>query len=165
MDEHKAKGVRFLALVLGLGGLLGVGLAFYMGYTFLQQHWVYAFLVGAFIAVFVWCSVTAARLWRGDPSGWKWALILFAAQIPVLTVPGLSYEFYTGLAIKIVGGNVEDHFPIGLGTNINAYLDVRITDLVYGINLFALGAVIYLLRKKPNKALQSTGLASGSAGG
>lgn len=152
---HKAKGVRFLALLLGLGGLLGVGIVLIMAYQLLQQHWIYIVIVAGFMAVFVWCTLTSVRLWRGDPRGWKWALILFIAQIPVLTVPGFSYEFYTGFAIKAVGGNVDDNFPINLGSSIDLYLDTRITDLIYGINLFALAAAIYLFRKKPNKALQS----------
>ena len=154
MDQaHRAFGVRFLAVLLGVGGLLGIGLGLYLGYQYLQQHWIFIFLVAAFLAVFAWSTLAGARLWRGDERGWKWAIILFVAQIPVLTVPGFSYEFYTGLAIKLLGGNVENNFPLGFGTSINVYLDVRINDLIYGVNLFALGAAVYLLNKKPNSVL------------
>jgi len=153
-QAHKAFGVRFLAALLGVGGLFGIGLGLYMGYQYLQQHWVFIFLVAAFVAVFAWSTLTGARLWRGDARGWKWAIILLIAQIPVLTVPGFSYEFYTGLAIKLLGGNVQNNFAMGFGTSINVYLDVRINDLIYGVNLFAFGAAIYLLYKKPNSVLQ-----------
>ena len=161
-ETHKAIGVRFLALILAVGGVLGIGIVLWMAYQFLQQHWVYIFLVAAFMAVFVWTTITGVRLWRGDPRGWKWALILFIAQIPILTVPGFSYEFSVGFAIKVVGRNAALSFPFGLGTSINVYLDTAITDLVYGVNLFALAAAIYLFLKKPSKALQPTAVASGS---
>jgi hypothetical protein len=154
VEAHKDLGVRFLAFLLAGGGLLGVGLASLMAYQYIQQHWVYIFIWGTFAAVFAWSALTGVRLWRGLPSGWKWAIILFIAQIPVLTVPGFSYEFYTGFAIKLVGGKTEDHSALELGSSITAYLDIRINELTYGINLFALGAAAYLAWKKRNKALQ-----------
>jgi hypothetical protein len=117
------------------------------------------FVVG-FMAVFAWSVLTGVRLWRGDRRGWKWGLILFMAQIPVLTVPGMSYEFYTGIAIKVMAGHIEDHFQMGFGTYVNAYLDTRITDLNYGVNLFAVAAALFLFWKKPRHFQQLTELAS-----
>jgi hypothetical protein len=148
--------VKVLAFLLVVGGLLGIGISVYMGYTFVQQHWIYLVLVVGFAALFVWTVLTGIRLWQNDPRGWRWGKILFAAQIPVLTVPGFSYEYYSGIAIKILGGQVDDHFKMALGANANLYLDTRITDLFYGINLFALFALIYLLAKsRPNTALNT----------
>jgi len=145
------RGVKFLAFLLVVGGVLGVGISVYMAYTFVQQHWIYLVLVATFVALFVWTALTGIRLWRNDPRGWKWGKILFAAQIPVLTVPGFSYEYYSGIAIKVLGGQVDSHFNMALGANANFYLDTRITGLVYGINLFATLALIYLLTKsRPN---------------
>jgi len=147
-------GLRVLACLLMLGGVLGIGLAFLMAYQFLQVHWIYLVFVAAFLALFAWSALTGLRLWRGERRGWKWATILFAMQIPVLTVPGLAYEYYTGLAIKLIGGRADTSFSLGLGANAQLYLDTRITDLVYGVNLFALGAVIYLLMKRPGRQAQ-----------
>jgi hypothetical protein len=106
-DVHWTKTARLLAALLVVGGVLGVGLAFWMGYRFVQVHWVYILLVAAFLALFVWCVMAGVRLWRGEAKGWKWATILFALQIPVLTVPGLTYEFYTGLALTLAGGDAR----------------------------------------------------------
>lgn len=155
-QSYTSKGTKALAILLILGGVLGIGISFYMAYQFLQVHWIYLVLVAAIMSLFTWTAITGLRLWHGEPRGWKWATILFAAQIPVLTVPGLSYEYYTGLAIKLVGGNVDSPFSLGLGAYANLYLDTRITDLIYGVNLFAVGAVIYLRRKRPNKGMQPT---------
>lgn len=151
--ESQDKGSKFLALLLTLGGVLGMGLSVYLGYTFVQRHWVYVVLAVAFLSLFVWTTLTGIRLWRNDSRGWKWGKILFAAQIPVLTVPGFSYEYYSGIAIKVLGGRVDSNYSMELGANANLYLDTRITDLVYGINLFAIGALIYLMAKsKPDIA-------------
>jgi hypothetical protein len=154
-------GLRILACLLMLGGVLGIGLAFILAYQFLQVHWIYLFLVAGFMALFGWSALTGFRLWRGERRGWKWATILFALQVPVLTVPGLAYEYYTGLAIKLMGGKVGASFSLGLGANAKFYLDTRITDMVYGVNLFALGAVIYLVMKRPNRQLQPVASSGG----
>ncbi len=147
-----ALGARILAVFLVLGGIIGVGLALLMAYPFVQAHWVYLLLIAAFAAVFVWSALTGVRLWQGQARGWKWATILFAAQVPVFSVPGLSYEYYTGFAIKLMGGAVESSFSLGLGSSANFYLDTRITEVFYGINLFAVAAVIYLLLRRSRTA-------------
>ena len=145
---------RFLAALLVAGGVLGIGIAFWLGYRFVQVHWVYILLAGAFFALFLWACVTGVRLWRGNARGWKWAAILYASQIPVLTVPGLRYAWYTGLSLKLAGGNVVRAFSFDFGAAADFYLDTKITDVVYGINLFAIFALSYLLTHRPNAQLQ-----------
>jgi len=136
---------RALALLLLVGGVLGIVTAIMVGQRLLRAHWIYAIIIAAFIYLFAWSALTGFRLWRGDPRGWKWATILFAMQVPVLTVPGLSYEYYTGISTKIMGGHVGKHFDFSLGANAQFYLDTRIVHLLYGVNLFALAATVYLL--------------------
>jgi hypothetical protein len=153
---YQAKSAKLLAVMLAIGGVLGIGLAIWMGYQFVPVHWIYIVLVVAFLLLFIWSVIAGIRLWRGEPKGWKWATILFALQVPVLTVPGLSYEFYTGLALKIVGGDVETNVGLDFGANANFYLGTEITGLVYGVNLVAVAALIYLVRSRPNKGMQPT---------
>jgi len=157
-QPHTDRGARALAVVMIIGGVLGIGVSFYMAYRFVPVHWVYSLLVAVFFLLFAWSTLTGLRLWRGDARGWKWAVILFAMQVPVLTVPGLSYEYYTGIALKVMGGNATNTFLFGLGANANFYLDTGITDLAYGVNLFALGAVAYLLRARRPRGPQPASL-------
>jgi hypothetical protein len=147
-------GLRILACLLMVGGALGIGITFFLAYQFLRTHWISLVFIAPLMALFAWSALTGFRLWRGERRGWKWATILFAMQIPVLTVPGLAYEYYTGLAIKLIGGKVDTSFALGLGANARFYLDTRITDLVYGVNLFAVGAVIYLVMNRPSRPAQ-----------
>lgn len=149
-------GLRILALLLIVGGIVGVLIAGLMVYQFLQAHWIYLLLIAAFIALFLWSALTGLRLWRGEQRGLKWATTLFAMQIPVLTVPGLEYEFYTGLAVKLMGGNVESGFLLAMGASGSFYLDTTINDWVYGINLLALVAVIYLVLHRRTSEASST---------
>lgn len=147
---------RVLALLLMAGGLLGVGLSAVMSARFLRMHWVYGVLFAALLLLFAWTALAGFRLWRGEPRGWKSATILFAMQVPILTVPGLSYEYYTGLALRLVGGHVDKALTLSLGSNGNFYLDTRIHDWVYGINLFGLVATVYLLTRRRHYSETST---------
>lgn len=151
---HKTNVARFLAVLLAVGGVAGIGVSAWMGYTFVQTHWIYILFAGALAALFVWSVNAGVRLWRGEPKGWKWATILFALQVPILTVPGLSYEFFTGLAVKIVGGGPELNFAFNFGANANFYLSTETTGLLYGVNVVAILALIYLLRNRPGKVMQ-----------
>lgn len=139
---------RVLALLLMVGGLLGVGLSVVTLARFLRMHWVYGVVFGAILVLFAWTALAGFRLWRGEPRGWKSATVLFAMQVPILTVPGLSYEYYTGLALRLVGGHVDKGLTLSLGSNGNFYLDTRIHDWVYGINLVGLAATVYLLTRR-----------------
>ena len=155
-------GERTLALLLMVGGVLGVGISMFTAGQFLRMHWIYGVLIAGALFVFVWSALTGYRLWRGEVRGWKWATILFALQIPILTVPGFSYEYYTGIALQIMGGHVDKTFTLSLGANANLYLDTRIVDLRYGVNIFAIGATIFLLLRRPNYRLHPTGDAPAS---
>lgn len=147
IDESPASIVeKALAVVLVVGGVVGVGLAIWMGVQFIPAHWVYSLFVAAFLVLFVGSGIAGVLLWRGKANGRKWSTILFAMQIPVLTVPGMSYEIYTGLSIKAFGGDPGPSFAFNLGANANFYLDTNIASTIYGVNIFALGAFIYLLR-------------------
>jgi hypothetical protein len=155
-------GVRILALILAAGGLLGILMSVYAGYTLAQQNMALVLIALAFLCAFAWTMLTGIRLWRGDPRGKTWAKILYGAQIPILTVPGFTYEYYTGLLVGVVGGRVESNLKLQFGASLSLYLDTSIDDLVYGINLFAIAALVYLVvRLRSNTLMQPTGQAAG----
>jgi hypothetical protein len=152
----KRTGTRLLAMLLLVGGLVGVAVILYMGYGMLQQHWIYGLVFALFALLFAYSTFVGFRLWRGHPLGRKRAMILFATQVPVFTVPGATYEWYTGLAFKIMGGHVEKNTVLELGSSINFYLDTRITDLAYGVNVVALAALLFLIATRSNPGVQPT---------
>jgi hypothetical protein len=90
MNNKPAGGVRFFALLLIGGGLAGVGLGLWGDVQTIQSTGFHAslslILMGAFILLFGWSTWVGMALWRGTSQGYKWAKVLFAAQIPLFTV-------------------------------------------------------------------------------
>jgi hypothetical protein len=136
--------VRGLAALLCIGGAIGIGISIYFAIRGFQSHWIYLVMFSLFTSVYVWAIITGIRLWRGDPRGMKWAKILFATQIPVFTFPGITYEWYTGLSMTLMRGHVEHTLSFDMGSGFNFYLDTRITDVAYGVNIVALVALVIL---------------------
>lgn len=147
-------GIRILAALLLIGGVIGIAITLYMGYGMLKQHWIYGLVFALFALLFAYSTFIGFRLWQGHPLGRKRAMLLFATQVPVFTLPGVTYEWYTGLAFKIMGGHVEKRTVLGLGSSINFYLDTRITDFAYGVNVVALVALLFLVAQRSHSAFQ-----------
>jgi len=152
-EERSSKSAKALAVLLVLGGVVGIGVALLAGYQLAQAHWAYGLLMALLVALFAWSAVTGVRLWRGDPRGWKWAVILFAAQIPVLTIPGFTYEYFTGLAVKVLGGDVDGALTFGIGAGANVFVGGAAPGLAYGVNLVAVAALAWLLWRRPRPAV------------
>jgi len=61
---------------------------------FAHEHHLYRVTVAVIsIPVFAWCVLKGVDLWRGKPSGNRWAKLLFVLQIPAVCVSRLTYEF------------------------------------------------------------------------
>ena len=152
MEQPVAKSAKALAVLLLAGGAVGIGIALLVGFQLAQTNIAYAGLMLLLLALFAWSALTGIRLWRGDPRGFKWAAILFAAQIPVLTVPGFAYEYYTGIAIKLMGGNVESALSFGIGATANVFVGTQTAGAAVGVNLVAIAALALLLWRRPRPA-------------
>ncbi len=143
-SEKPTIGTRFLALLLTGGGIAGIGVFIWLA-TKSQMHASLLVFLGLFVLLFAWCSWKGVDLWRGKRSGYRWAKILFAAQIPVVTLPGFHYEFYTGLNLALMFGDGGGNLPLNLGSSISLYFSPQVVGTAYGINLIALSALVYLL--------------------
>lgn len=150
-DEHPVSPSVFeklLAILLALGGLLGIGMALYFGPEFFRQHWIYLVLLIAMAAAFGAATYAGILYLRGRRKGWKWATVLYGSQIPVITVPGLSYEWYTSFAVQLIFVGDRDPVTFSLGSSLTFFLDTRITQVLLGINIFAIIAFVYLFLQK-----------------
>lgn len=152
MEQPVSKSVKALAALLIVGGVVGIGIALLVGFQLAQANIAYAGLMLLLLALFAWSALTGIRLWRGDPRGFKWAVILFAAQIPVLTLPGFTYEYYTGIAIKLIGGDVENALSFGIGATANVFVGTEAAGVAAGVNLVAIAALALLLWRRPRSA-------------
>jgi hypothetical protein len=143
--------VKLIALLLIAGGLLGVGLGLGAYTEIIRQSALRSPLnvafSGLYIALFICCIWAGVGLWRGRPQGYKWAKVLFGAQIPTITVPGFTYAFQTlGVTIRLLLGQAGPRINLRLGSSISIYVSPAIQDLVVGINVVAVFALIYLVR-------------------
>jgi len=153
-------GSRFVSILLIAGGILGIMLAFSLIKNFSHQHQPYRLIVPvASIAVFGWGAFKGISLWRGKPSGYKWAKILFALQIPVLTLGRWSYEFSTAMSARIMFGHTNRQFGGDIGSSLNFLISPDPLGWLFGINLIAVMVLVYLFWASPpneKKALTKT---------
>ena len=152
--------LKLVALMLMLGGVVGAVL-FVVGVVVqLSQRSPAALLTLIGLLVFLWTIFKGYDLWRKVPAGYKWARILFAAQIPIINVPGFLYWFYTGLAVSLthqsatIGGAGFTKLGVyfHLGSELNVWIGAQHFSFVLGINPLALVILIYLSRLKPPDA-------------
>ncbi len=140
--EKPHKDIKLLALCMIVGGavitLAMVGM--------ISQILNIPLSLGVFIIVFIaiWHILKGIDLWKGKKSGYKWAKILFATQIPIISVPGLMYNLFTGISIGLVFGNATISFTQGIGGGFHFSLSPEINQHYFGINLFAVIALVYL---------------------
>ena len=163
--------MRIVALLLILGGALGVGLTIWLDVNLLMSAQIRIVssataIAGVFILIFGWCVWTGVDLWRGRRQALKFAMILFAIQIPVIIVPGFSYRLYTGLMLQIAvlqGG--EFHGGFQFGSAFNFYISPDVQGVSIGVNLGALFVLIYLIRVWRELADEKRAAAAAAAAG
>src|SRR5690348_5165014 len=159
MKSGVPRGVRIVSLLLSVGGLVGVGIASLTQFELLRQTGFHPSLrtglVGVFLFAFAFSIWIGILLWQGRRSAVFWSEILLALQIPVITIANVLYEFPEGCIalIQLIPGSIikfEFEFHFGSGFQINFGSEVE--QLVFGINVAALAALIYLMRL--SRALQ-----------
>jgi len=148
--NHYNKTTRFFAAMLVIGGVLGIAIVAIIGGQLIKQHWLLAFPMGGLAALFAWAAFTGSRLWQGTPYGRKWATILFASQIPVLALPGIKYQWFTGAhfgpLLQFGNGSTRAEFGVNVGANGEFFIGTGVTEFAIGINLFAVFALLLLVR-------------------
>jgi hypothetical protein len=145
-------GMKTVALLLMIGGVLGDVLTIWLDVNLLMnsQRGMLSSataIAGVFILIFGWCVWTGVDLWRGRRQALKFAMILFAMQIPVILLPGFSYYLHTGLMVQVAivaGGQFSAGFQFG--SAFNFYISPEVYGLTIGVNLVALLVLIYLIR-------------------
>jgi hypothetical protein len=134
------RAVRVFASLLMVGGLIGIGSSAVLAYRVAPLRPLIAVDAAAFIALFAWTSVVGLRLWRGDPRGTKWAIALYALQIPSLEVHGLKYDYFTGVAILVLHNPGGSPVALDFGADMALMFDGDSGGFVLGMNVIAIAA-------------------------
>lgn len=155
---------RGLALALVVGGLVGVamllGVVFGDRPTLAGTPVLWLWVVG-WVALFAWAAFAGVRLWQGAAYGLRWAPLLFACQVPVVALPWVKYQWFTGANIAVVIDVASPSTPLRMafevGANGQFFLRLGSGDIAIGANLFALAAVLLLLRAGRRRGARPAG--------
>ena len=140
-------GARIIAVFLVAGGLLGILSLVMMHFHLAQQHQSLPVISSVVsVALFAWGILTGIALWRATPHGFKWATILFALQVPVFHVARVTYEFSTGFSFRVMVGNTNRYIGGDIGSSLNFDVSPQSLGFMFGINIVAVIALVYLIR-------------------
>ena len=143
--------VRVFASLLIIGGLIGIGSSAVLAYRVAPLHSPIAAAAAAFIAVFAWSSVVGLRLWRGDPRGTKWAIALYALQIPALEIHGFKYDYFTGAAILMLHNPGGSPVALDFGADMALMFNADSGGFVLGVNIIAIAACAVIATSERRK--------------
>lgn len=164
-------GIRVISVLLIVGGIVGIVVVLVMDTRLLTSgrllspgvviDGIFNLAVGgAFIVLLGWAIWTGIELWRGRRRALTWAIILFAMQVPSLTIPRFSYEFYTGIVMQVLVGSSGANFAFNFGSSFDFHILGSFTGFVFGLNLAAIAILIYLVRARKNTVVAATLAAS-----
>ena len=140
-------GARIIAVFLVAGGLLGILSLVMMHLHLAQRHQSLPVISSVVsIALFAWGILMGIALWRATPRGFKWAKILFALQVPVFHVSRLTYEVSTGFSFRVMVGNTNRYIGGDIGSSLNFDVSPQSLGFMFGINIVAVIALVYLIR-------------------
>ncbi|MGP1667656.1 MAG: hypothetical protein ACTS5I_17505 [Rhodanobacter sp.] len=144
------KTTRFFGAMLVGGGVVGVAMVMILSLKLFPQGLLLLVPLAGLTALFAWAAFTGIRLWQGTPYGRRWAPVLFASQIPVFSLQGIRYQWFTGAELSSTVQLGTDGLPLGLSANMGAngqfFFGNEAVELFIGLNLFAVVALVLLLR-------------------
>lgn len=141
---------RLLAAALLVGGCFGIGMLLANSATLLGQGGIVVVLAVGWVALFGAAAVAGIMLWRDAPGALGFALGLYVLQVPVLVSSPLYWTWFTGinLAVRLSGAGRDVNLGIDahFGASGQFFLGNSVPVASFGVNLFALAAVVVLLR-------------------
>jgi hypothetical protein len=148
-------GIKLIASLLMFGGIFGAIVGLYQELQVLTTFGLrLAALTGLFVLLFGWSAWVGFELWHGEPWAFKWAKVIFAAQIPNFAVHGFAFDgFYTGLrAFFMVSEKPPTlRFGFNLSSSIHFLISQQVDYWLFGINLLAVVALFHLMHATAEK--------------
>ncbi len=135
------RGLKILALIEGIGGLIGIG-HLLLTPSILERISAASF----FVALYALSMLAAWWLWNGEQRGITISKILWAGQIPGLVLGHLGWKFVSGLGVSLVFMFHELGFSATVAFEISQCLIQYPHVVSFEINFLAIGALVYLIR-------------------
>lgn len=141
-------GLTLIALWLGIGGALGLVMAFYSEtQSFFARQYGLTFIMAIFLVMFGVSAWAGFELWQRSRYAFTLARISLALQVPIFTVPGFYFTgFIVGARVYAVAGSCPPGFQLGFDLRSGIYfrLSPEIDCTLIGLNLLAVAALLYL---------------------
>lgn len=142
---------RLLAAALLVGGCVGIGMLVANAATLLGQGGIVVVFTVGWLALFGAAAVAGVMLWRDAPGAHGLALGLYALQVPVLVASPLYWTWFTGIqvAVQLAGAGSDFNLILNVHFGASGQFFLGSSSVVvaaFGVNLFALAAVVVLLR-------------------
>ncbi|MDM4768545.1 hypothetical protein [Pelomonas sp. SE-A7] len=147
----------FAPVVLGLLSIGGAAWGLIAIAMLLLQSWpglLSALLVGAVAAVFAFGAYVGVLALRRTPGWLRKSTVFWALQIPLVLSPAVSYALASGGYFAVW---LQLHPPVKVGANflLGSTFTLKLLSggpVVVGVNLFALGIFLFLLRVQAKSA-------------
>jgi hypothetical protein len=147
--------LRLLAPLLAVGGGIGICLFILLALKLAPRDWRILLMITVGIGVFAWSTFVGVRLWRGNAAAITWAKVLFALQIPLFTVHGLNYEYFTGIAAMLRHGPGGTNLSFRIGASLSMEFTPGSQSFMVGANLIAAAALFLLFAwARPNNRFE-----------
>ena len=160
------RGLRLLALLLAVGGCIGIFLFILLAFQSALQNWQILILITIGVGVFALSTIVGVRLWRGSAAAVTWAKVLFALQIPIFKVDGLNYEYFTGIAAMLLHGPGGTNLSFRLGATLSMEFVPDSQGFIVGANLIAAAALVLLfVWARPNQRFERSRAAPSASEG
>jgi hypothetical protein len=135
------RGLKILALIEGIGGLVGIGHLF-LTPSALERIGAASF----FMVLYVVSMLAAWWLWNGEQRGITLSKTLWAGQIPGLILGHLGWKFISGLGVSLVFMFHDLGFSATVAFEISQCLIQYPRVVSFEINILAIGVLVYLIR-------------------
>lgn len=148
---------RVFAALLVAGGCAGATIGAWIGLALVARSPFLVLPSLALVALLCWSAWVGVLLWRGSEAGLRWGRRLYASQIPIVSVPGLHVEWYTGLQLGpqlvVDGAKTGPSLAFNIGANAQFHLLSAPDAWILGVNLVAVLALLLLDPPQPDAAL------------
>ncbi len=152
---------RVFAMAMVGGGIVGAGMfAFAVHDGLHDAGWTSWMFWLMWMALFAWAAVAGAGLWSGTQRGFRWAKLVFACQLPIVSLPGYKYIWFTGASIAptfdFTPQNTTFSLALRAGAEGQAFVGAGLTTTSIGVNLFALAGLVFLRHDERRRMLAGT---------
>jgi hypothetical protein len=139
--------IRSISALLMFGGLAGI-----VPFLLMQASGVggpHPILLVFALLLFGACACVGFGLWKNQQQYYRWAILLFLLQVPVIDVSRFAYHFYSGAGLFLsfqseLSSRIAFEFELASAFKFETPSGTE--NIVIGVNLLALAAALYLMK-------------------